>query len=56
MSTGLARDQVGGNAASSFSIVAGEMPASVAAKIGEPVDGEHADAAAIGQDREPLAR
>ncbi len=55
MSTGLARDQIGGSAASSFFMVAGEMSASSPPKSDQTIDRQHADAAAIGQDRQPLA-
>ena len=50
MSTGLACDQVGGNAAFSRSIVAGESSASSRRAVDELVDRQHAGPAAIGDD------
>ena len=55
MSTGLPRDQVGGRTRSRSATVAFDRPASVPPQIGEPVNGEHAEAAAVGDDRQALA-
>ena len=56
MSTGFAWDQVGGRTASSGGQRRLRDAGERAAEIDQPVDGEHADAAAIGQNRQPLAR
>ena len=55
MSTGLARDQIGGKAASSRAVVSGASSASVPHEIRQPVHRQHADAAAVGEDGQPLA-
>jgi hypothetical protein len=54
MSTGLAFDQVGGRALSSASSVSGAS-GQAPAEIDQPVDRQHADAASIGQHRQPVA-
>ena len=56
MSTGFARDQVGGRARSSCGERLRRNRRERAAEIDQAIDREHADAAAIGQDREALAR
>ena len=56
MSTGFDLDHVGGSTASSFCADHGRDVRGNAAQLDQPVDCEHADAAAIGQDRQPLAR
>ena len=55
MSTGFDRDQVGGSAASSRSLRDRGYLGGRSSEIDQPVDRQHADPAAIGQDREPLA-
>ena len=56
MSTGFDFDHVGGNTASSFFADRRRDVGGNAAQFDQPVDREHADAAAIGQDRQPLSR
>ncbi len=57
MSTGLPLDQVGGSTAGrAWSLSASEELGGAVLEIGEPVGGEHASAAAVGEDREALAR
>ena len=55
MSTGFARDQVGGSARSSREGLLRQRREG-AAEVDQAVDREHADAAAVGQDGEALAR
>ena len=56
MSTGFARDQVGGSSAIELRDRLRRKRRERAAEIDQPVDREDADAAAVGQDREALAR
>ena len=55
MSTGLPRDQAGGSTASSFASVAARQRREPPAALLQRIGGEHAGAAAIGQDGEPVA-
>ena len=56
MSTGFARDQVGGSSAIELRHRLGRNRGERAAEIDQPIDREHADPAAVRQDREALAR
>jgi len=56
MSTGFARDQVGGEGAVEPRDRVRRQCRKGAAEVDQPVDREHADAAAVGQDGETLAR
>ena len=56
MSTGFDPDHVGGKTASSLSRTAGVDRCRNSTEFDKPIDGEDTDAAAIGQDRQPLSR
>ena len=55
MSTGLARDQIGGSAEFELQHGCRRNAGEDAAEIDETVDGQNPDAPAVGQDRQPLA-